>query len=99
LNRDEAGLVVADGPDVELLLPETAPGLAYVIALGPNGRGVTVRPRPIDQIIGLGFRTADGKGIVLAAKVGRAGDAVTLVADGAVGWFVSAVIGAWSAEG
>lgn len=99
---DNGGTVVVTGVDKVISLPATAAGLWYRIVLAAAGlsagTGLSVSPVAADQIIGNGFTPADNKDAILAGAGDRAGDSITLVADGDLGWYVVAVTGTWTRE-
>lgn len=101
LTADESGsVVVCTGDDKTITLPATEAGLVYVIVVGATSTstGLSVSPAAADQIIGNGFTPADDKDAINTQATEVIGDSVTLVGDGASGWYVVNVGGTWARE-
>lgn len=100
--EENSATFVAAAPDLVLLLPPTEAGYVFTFALGPAGlsagTGLSIRPRPIDRILGNGFTSLDAKDAVLAGASDREGDSLTLVGDGVDGWYITAVVGTWTRQ-
>jgi len=82
-------------------LPATAKGLRFTVivkGLAGGGAGHAVSPVAADKIMGNGFTSADNKDAICSAASDREGDAITLVGDGADGWFIESVTGTWARE-
>ena len=99
---DSGSLVIVTGVDKVLTLPATAAGLFFTIVLAAaglsSGTGLSISPNSADKIMGNGFTAADNKDAILAGSGDRDGDSITLVADGADGWYITAVTGTWTRE-
>lgn len=97
----DSGIVhVVDTDAVVITLPATAVGLVITVMNGAaDGAAlVSVSPAAADQIIGNGFTAADNKDAQNTKATAKKGDFITLVADGASGWYVTAVRGIWARE-
>lgn len=95
-------VILVTAADQTLALPATAEGLWYTVVLAAaglsTGAGLAISPVAADQIIGNGFTPADDRDAILAGSGDRAGDALTLVADGVDGWYIVDVIGTWTRQ-
>lgn len=101
LDAGDSGVVQNVTASSTVTLPSTAVGLHYTIRNGGSGSTdgavtINVSPAALDQIIGNGFTAADNKDAI--NTLGRAGDEITLVGDGASGWHVANVVGTWTRE-
>ncbi len=91
--------VTADGK--VLTLPSTVVGMKFVIRNGGSSNGVvgvTVSPAAADKIMGNGYTSADNKDAVNTKATALVGDELTLIGDGANGWFIEKVVGIWAKE-
>jgi hypothetical protein len=99
---DSGAVIVVTGVDKVMTLPATAAGLLcrFVLASAglSSGTGLSISPAAADKIMGNGFTSADNKDAVLAGSGDREGDSITLVGDGADGWYIVAVTGTWTRE-
>lgn len=97
---DSGAVVICTAADVKVTLPSTALGLFFTIVTGvaSGGTGVQVDPAAADQIIGAGFTPADNKDAINTGATDVVGDAITVVGDGAAGWYVTDVVGIWARE-
>lgn len=102
LSASDCGIVqnvTSDG--VTITLPATTVGHSYIVRNGGSGSNdgsvtVNVSPASADQIAGNGFTAADDKDAINTN--GRAGDSLSLVADGVNGYFIQSVSGTWTRE-
>jgi len=69
-----------------------------VVGATSTSTGLSVSPAAADQIIGNGFTPADDKDAINTQATEVIGDSVTLVGDGASGWYVVNVGGTWARE-
>ena len=102
LTAAESGaIVITTAVDINVTLPSTAAGLWYTILAGvaSTTTGVQIDPAALDKIIGAGVTPADNKDLINTPATDVVGDAVTLVGDGADGWYVVDVVGIWAREG
>lgn len=99
---DSGALILVTAADLVITLPPTANGLHYTFALAASGlsasTGLSISPDAADQIVGNGFTAADNKDAILAGATDRAGDAITLIADNNVGWYIVNLTGTWTRE-
>ena len=86
-------LITASG--VVCTLPATVAGLNYTFIEKLDGAGFQVSPNASDQINGL----AANKDLINTGATGLPNDMVTVVGDGADGWFTTALGGIWAIEG
>lgn len=93
---------IVTAADKILSLPATAAGLRYTVVLAATGlsagTGLQISPAAADKIMGNGFTSADNKDAILAGSGDREGDMLTLVGDGNLGWYITAVAGTWTRE-
>lgn len=101
MTANESGsVVVVTGTDKTVTLPATELGLVFTIVTGAASAttGLSVSPAAADQIIGNGFTPADDKDAINTAATDVVGDHITLVGDGASGWYVINVGGTWARQ-
>lgn len=96
LDEGDSGIVQNVTATATVTLPATAVGTSYTIRVGAPGITVTVSPAAADKIMGNGFTSADNKDLIFTNQ--PAGSFVHLVADGANGYFVSAISGTATRE-
>lgn len=93
---------VVAAPDQTFQLPKTIAGLRYTFFLGSAalsvGAGLKISPHAEDRIIMSGITAVEDKDLILAGSGDLHGDTVTLIGDGAAGWYVESVKGVWSRE-
>lgn len=101
LARESGATFIATAADVEFTLPATAAGLRYtfIFKAPSGGTGGQVSPVAADKIMGDGFTSADDKAAINTGATDREGDSITIVADGADGWFIVNKSGTWAREG
>jgi hypothetical protein len=98
----------SSGTQVFTLPAASTAGLTYTFTAGAGSANGEIRVGVAtgDNILGKIHAAQDGTALVTTATTGLllntasgnvAGDSVTLVADGITTWYMSAVIGAWSA--
>lgn len=96
---DNGTIFVADSAtSVVVSLPATRAGLTFTLVVGTltTSGGHAIDPVAADQVIGNGFTPSDGAAVTCTAASDRLGDAITVVADGVDGWFVTSVTGTWA---
>ena len=97
---DSGALILVTAADKVLTLPSTVAGLTYRVVLAAaglsTGTGLQIAPAAADKIMGDGFTSGDNKAAVLAGSGDREGDSITLVGDGADGWYIVAHEGTWT---
>lgn len=92
--------VTVDG--VVVTLPSTADGLVFTVRNGGKQDGTvgfTVAPAAADGVTGNGFTATINKGAVNTKATAKAGDEVTLSANGTAGvtaWTLNEVVGTWA---
>ena len=97
---DSGTIVIITGADQVVTLPSTEVGLTYTIIAGvaSGSAGLKVSPAAADKIIGCGGVGADNKDAINDTGTDVIGDSITVVGDGADGWYVVAQHGIWSQE-
>lgn len=98
---DSGTMYIADSTtSVVVTLPSTAVGLQYTLVVGQltSSGGHAFSPAAADKIMGGGTTAVDNKDIICSAASDRDGDAITVVADGIDGWYITSVSGTWAAE-
>ncbi len=94
---DATTTIVASLPAVGSVFPGFQ--VVFVVEQLPvSGVGHSVSPSALDQIIGNGFTPADDKDAVCVVASDRLGDAITLVCDGELGWYIRSLTGTWTRE-
>lgn len=85
---------------VVLTLPSTVAGIEFTLIVEQltAGTGHAFSPAAADQIIGNGFTPADDKDAICSGATDRLGDALTIVGDGELGWYIKSVTGTWARE-
>jgi hypothetical protein len=92
---------VADSTtSVVCTLPATEVGLKFTLVVGQltSTGGHAFSPAAADKIMGNGFTAADDKDAICTASGDRVGDSITVVGDGSLGWYITAVTGTWDRE-
>lgn len=86
--------------DVVATLPSTAAGLKYtfVVHTVSTTTGLSVSPAAADAIAGGGLTSVDDKDLINSAASDAEGDTVTIIGDGADGWWITDVVGTWAKE-
>jgi hypothetical protein len=97
---DNGAVILADAVDLTITLPATRAGfrVTVIVATASATTGLSISPAAADQIIGNGFTPADDKDAVNTAATDAVGDLMTLVGDGADGWYIENIIGTWARE-
>jgi hypothetical protein len=98
---DSGQITYVDTDAKTITLPATVVGYAFTLVnAGTDGAvALTISPNANDKIMGAGLTSADNKDIVNTKATAKTGDRVTLVGDGANGWFVTEMVGTWAREG
>ncbi len=81
-------------------LPATVLGLRYtfISSAYSSTYAMAVSPAAADKIMGNGFTATDNKDAINTLATSREGDSITLVGDGADGWYIERVLGTWARE-
>lgn len=97
---DSGKIIYVDTDAKTITLPATDAGLRVTIVnLGSYGTvAVTIAPNAADKIMGNDITSADDKDLINTKATAQRGDFVTLVGDGADGWFIQAMRGIWARE-
>lgn len=97
---DSGSVKLVDTDGVVITLPATAAGMTFTfVNAGDDGEvGFSISPNAADKIMGNGYTSADNKDVTNTKATARKGDYITLVGDGASGWYVQAVRGTWTRE-
>lgn len=101
LTEADSGLVTnVDTDNVVITLPSTVAGMTFIVrnSASDGAAKVSISPAALDKIMGNGFTSADNKDAINTKATAKKGDYMKLVADGANGWFVTAVRGTWARE-
>jgi len=97
----DSGIVTYIDTDAKTItLPATVVGMVFTfVNSGDDGDvKLTISPNSSDKIQGAGISAADNKDLVNTKSTAKKGDKVTLIGDGADGWFVSEMSGTWVRE-
>lgn len=101
LTREDNGKTFVSGAaDVVVTLPATAKGLSFTFLTSTLSAttGFSISPAAADKIVAKGITPADDKDLINTAASDAIGDSVTLVGDGADGWYVTAMLGTWARQ-
>jgi hypothetical protein len=96
---DDGAIVIFDNATSRVVsLPATAAQMefTFIVETVTAGAGHSIDPTTADKITGNGLALADGVAIECDGATDRAGDMLRLTGDGALGWYVTSVIGTWS---
>jgi len=97
MTQDESGsVIIVTAADKVITLPATQAGLTYTIVLGngglSSGTGLSISPAAADKI----DAASDDTDFVNTGATDTVGDSVTVVGDGAGGWYALNVQGIWT---
>ena len=99
VKASESGKVfIAAAADVVFTLPATEAGLRYtfITKTVSASTGTSISPAAADAIH---YATSvDDKDLINSGATDVEGDSVTLVGDGAEGWWVESITGTWAKE-
>lgn len=97
---DNGGVIAANAVDLVFTLPPTQAGLTFtfLVLAASVTTGLSISPQSTDQIIGNGFTAADDKDAINTAASDAVGDLITVVGDGAAGWYITHIKGTWARE-
>lgn len=101
LNAQDSGKVTfVDTDNIVMTLPTAnanTAGLTIIIANAQaSGNGnITITPSTGTMIIGNGMTAANNNSLKLTKATAKTGDCVVLTGCGAVGWYVSKIVGTW----
>lgn len=97
---DSGYVTYVDTDAKTITLPATAAGLTYTfVNAGTNGAvALTISPNAADKIMGAGLTPAVDKDLINTKATAKKGDRVTLVGDGASGWYVTEMTGTWARQ-
>jgi hypothetical protein len=109
LSSTDSGTKYLVGTDALVVtLPATKKGVEFtVINSGADGNNIiTISPAAGDAIIGSIANAAadsvsggvDGKDIINTKSTANKGDRITLIGDGASGWYIVEGVGIWASE-
>jgi hypothetical protein len=98
--QDSGKIIYVDTDAKTITLPATDAGLTLTLVnAGADGAvALTISPNSSDKIMGFDITAADDKDLVNTKATARRGDFVTLVGDGADGWFILGMRGTWARE-
>ncbi len=97
---DSGKIIYVDTDAKTITLPATDAGLTVTfVNAGSYGTvALTISPNAVDKIMGNDITAADDKDLINTKATAQRGDFVTLVGDGADGWFITAQRGTWARE-
>ena len=109
LSNTDSGTKYLVGTDALVItLPSTKKGVEFtIINSGADGNNIiTISPAAGDAIIGSIANAAadsvsggvDGKDIINTKSTANKGDRITLIGDGASGWYIVEGVGIWASE-
>jgi hypothetical protein len=109
LSNTDSGTKYLVGTDALVItLPSTKKGVEFtIINSGADGANIiTISPAAGDAIIGSIANSAadsvsagvDGKDIINTKATANKGDRITLIGDGASGWYIVEGVGIWASE-
>lgn len=86
--------------DLTATLPATSAGVVYqfIVKTVSSVTGFSVSPAAADAIHGNGLTSVDDKDLVNSAASDAEGDTVTIIGDGADGWWITSIVGTWAKE-
>ncbi len=89
---------IADAVDLTFTLPAPAAGLSFtfVVATLSSSTGLLISPVAADAIHGGGLTSVDDEDLKNTAATDVEGDMVSIVGDGADGWFITSIQGTWA---
>ena len=98
--EDNGKTFVSGAADVVVTLPATQAGLLFrfVTSTLSTTTGFSISPDAADKIVAKGITPADDKDLINTAASDAIGDTVTLVGDGADGWYAVSLLGTWARE-
>lgn len=100
-DEEDTGKIIYQDTDAKTItLPATVVGYEFTfVNAGAYGTVIqTISPDANDQIIGPNLAGVDNKDIVNTKATAQRGDYITVVGDGAQGWFITDMKGVWAAE-
>lgn len=97
---DSGSVFLIKAVDVKATLPSTVAGLAFtfIVHTISTTTGFQVDPAAADAIHGGGQASTDNKDLINTAATDAEGDMVTVVGDGADGWWITSIVGTWAEE-
>jgi hypothetical protein len=97
---DNGKTFFVDVADCVFTLPATFAGgiFRFIVRTLSTVTGCSISPAAADSINGGGLTSVDDKDLINTAATDAEGDSVTLVADGAEGWYIAAITGTWAKE-
>jgi hypothetical protein len=97
---DSGQITYVDTDAKVITLPATVVGMTFTLVnAGADGTvALKIAPNAQDKIMGAGLTSADNKYIINTKATAKTGDRVTLVGDGASGWYVAEMVGIWARE-
>ena len=98
LDANSSGIVFNVTADAVVTLPATAAGITYTfICDGADGTvQISLSPNSSDLIRGKGYAGADNTDWINTKTTAHKGDFITIVGDGAAGWFIQRQGGTWA---
>lgn len=104
LATESGATFTTSAADVVFTLPSTAAGLVYRFITGSlsAGTGLSVSPAAADKIMGsigsVAITSADNKDLINTGATDVLGDSLTIMGDGADGWYIIHGTGVWARE-
>jgi hypothetical protein len=98
LDANSSGVVFNVTADATVTLPATAAGITYTFICDGADASVqiTLSPNASDLIRGKGYIGADNTDWINTKTTAHKGDFITIVGDGAAGWFIQRQGGTWT---
>ncbi len=100
LASESGAVYLCKAVDIVATLPSSAAGLTFtfIVHTVSATTGLSIDPATLDAIMGNGLTSVDDKDLINTAATDAEGDSVTVVADGADGWWITAINGTWAKE-
>ena len=100
LASESGAIYLLEAVDIKVTMPATAKGLTYtfIVHTVSATTGAQIDPAAADAIMGNGLTSVDDKDLINTAATDAEGDSVTVVGDGADGWWITAINGTWAKE-
>lgn len=97
---DNGRVFFVDVADCVFSLPATFAGATFrfIVRTLSTVTGCSISPVAADSINGGGLTSVDDKDLINTAASDAEGDAVTLIGDGAEGWYIASITGTWAKQ-
>ncbi len=100
LASESGAVYLCTAVDLKATLPSSVAGLTYtfIVHTVSASTGLQIDPAAADAIMGNGLTSVDDKDLINTPATDAEGDAVTIVGDGADGWWIESIVGTWAKE-